>query len=316
LTDKADAEFVDLRKPWLERVTLCKQDITSDDLFKAIGQNGSDLSNKQRKDSQPEFKEIRQLTIEARARRWSPARDIPWNSIRALPPDIESSISQIFTTFLQFANTDLAILIKWLPKIDYAAQVEKSFLITTVFDTARRFEAFQHRAVVSGEDLAFTPTSHVCQYLLEIDSWLEALTSLSLLRGLFELTVFEYLSRHSYNVAERILYSNVIQDIARFESYGLVRVRDYNARNAHTKRNVCSIVEKGLKEFKLDLRVSSFRESLATIFAGGRGSKKANGLSIFNEMVQVHRERLQKTMTWLDMRISTTELLDQTDNTL
>ena len=316
MTDKIDPELVDLRKPRLDRVTLCKQGITSNDLFKVIDQCGSDLGNEQWNDSQPEFKEIRQLTLEARARRWSPARDIPWQSIRALPPDIESSINQICTTFLQFANTNLAILIKWLPKIDYVAQVEKSFLITTVFDTTRRFEAFQHRAVVSREDLAAIPTSHVCQYLLEIDNWLEALTSLSLLRGLFELTVFEYLSRHSYNVAERILYSNVIQDIARFESYGLVRVRDYNARNAHTKRNVCSIIEKGLKEFRLDLRVSSFRESLATIFAGGRGSKKANGLSIFNELVQVHIERLQKTMTWLGMRISTTELSDQTDNTL
>lgn len=307
---------MDLRKPRLDRLTLCKQGITSDDLFKAIDQCGSDFRNKKGNDSQPECKEIRQLTLEARARRWSPARDIPWQSIRALPPDIESSISQICTTFLQFASTDLAILIKWLPKIDYATQVEKSFLITAVFDAARRFEAFQHRAVVSGEDLASTPTSHVCQYLLEIDNWLEALTSLCLLRGLFELTVFEYLSRHSYNVAERILYSNVIQDIARFTSYGLVRVRDYNARNAHTKRNVSSIVENGLKEFRLDLSVSSFPESLATIFAGGRGSKKANGLSIFNELVQVHIERLQKTLTWLEMRISTTELFNQTDSTL
>lgn len=307
---------MDLRKPRLDRVTLCKQGITSDDLFKVIDRRGSDLGNEHWNDSQPEFKEIRQLTLEAKARRWSPARDIPWQSIRALPPDIESSINQICATFLQFANTDLAILIKCLPKIDCATQVEKSLLITTVFDTARRFEAFQHRAVVSGEDLASTPTSHVCQYLLEIDSWLETLTSLCLLRGLFELTVFEYLSRHSYNVAERILYSNVIQDIARFTSYGLVRVRDYNARNANTKRNVSSIIENGLKEFRLDLRVSSIRESLATIFAGGRGSKKSNGLSIFNEMVQVHIERLQKTLTWLDMRISTNELLDQTDNTL
>ncbi|MDE0094580.1 MAG: hypothetical protein OXO49_08785 [Gammaproteobacteria bacterium] len=316
MTDKTDPEFVDLRKPRLDRVTLCKQGITSNDLFKAIDQRGSDFGNENGNDSQPEFKEIRQLTLEARARRWSPARDIPWQSIRALPPDIESSINQICTTFLQFANTDLAILINWLPRIDHATRDEKSFLITTVFDAARRFEAFQYRAAVSGEDVALTPTSHVCQYLCEIESWLEALTSLCLIRGLFELTVFEYLSRHSYNVAERILYSNVIQDIARFASYGLVRVRDYNARNAHTKRSVSSIIEDGLKEFRLDLRVSSFCESLATIFAGGRGSKKSNGLSIFNEMVQIHIERLQKTLIWLDIGIRPTEFLNQTDRTL
>lgn len=306
---------MDLRKPWLERVTLCKQGMTSDDLFQAFDHSSSDLGNKQWIDSQSDITEIRQLATEAKARRWSPARDIPWKSIRALPPDIEGSISQICSTFSQFANTDLAILIEWLPKIDYATQAEKSFLIAIVFDATRRLEAFQYRAAVMGEDVASTRTSHVCQYLLEIDSWLETLTSVCLIRGLFELTVLEYLSRHSYNVAERILYSNVIQDIARFVSYGMFSTKHNCARDEQTMCDVSSIIEHGLTEFRLDLNVPSFRDSLATVFAGGRGSKKTNGLSIFNEMSQVHAERLQKTLIWLELRVRSTELLIQAGNT-
>lgn len=307
---------MDLRKSRLERVALCKQGKTADDLFQAFDQSSSDLGNKQWIDSQSDITEIRQLATEAKARRWSPARDIPWQSIRALPPDIEGSISQIFSTFSQFANTNLAILIKWLPRIDYATQAEKSFLITTVFDTARRLEAFQYRAGVSGEDSTSTPTSHVCQYLLEIDGWVETLSSTCLIRGLFELTVFEYLSRHSYNVAERILYSNIIQDIARFVSYGLLRSKANCAKDEQRTCDVSSIVEHGLEQFRLDLNLPSFRDSVATIFAGGRGSKKTNGLSIFNEMLQGHIERLQQTFDWLEMRIRSTEFLNEVDSRL
>lgn len=307
---------MDLRKPRLERVALCKQGMTADDLFQAFDHSSSDLGNKQWIDSQSDITEIRQLATEAKARRWSPARDIPWQSIRALPPDIEGSISQIFSTFSQFANTNLAILIKWLPRIDYGTQAEKSFLITTVFDTARRLEAFQYRAGVSGEEVTSTPTSHVCQYLLEIDGWVETLSSTCLIRGLFELTVFEYLSRHSYNVAERILYSNVIQDIARFVSYGLLRSKANFAKDEQRTGDVSSIVEHGLEKFRLDLNLPSFRDSVATIFAGGRGSKKTNGLSIFNEMLQTHIERLQQTFKWLEMRIRSTEFMNEVESRL
>ena len=251
---------------------------------------------------------LQQLCKEAITRRWSPSMDIPWSTVRDLPRDIECALCLVCTEFLQYANTDIALLVNRLQTINRLDSEESLFLATSVLDAARRCEAFRKRASMNAVGLGAPTRRRVCEYLREIDgSWTETIAGLSFIRGLFVLTICEYLARHAYNTAERILYSNVIQDVARLVCYSVDHIDTLYAAHARAKAKLSKNVDYGLGLLRIDIEEPTFRDSMVIIFAGARARGKANGISIYDDMIKEYTNRVQEFRTWLGVEPKTTE---------
>jgi hypothetical protein len=90
------------------------------------------------------------LYEEAVARQWSATRDIPWEKLEQLRPDLERALCQ-YLTFLttnEFLANDL--LGPMIAKINPTYMETKMFLATQVMDEARHSEVFRKRLLANG----------------------------------------------------------------------------------------------------------------------------------------------------------------------
>lgn len=90
------------------------------------------------------------LYEEACARQWSATRDIPWNELEEIDPELEKAYCQ-FLTFLtmgEFLATDL--LAEFLYKINSHFYEVKLFIATQAMDEARHTEVFRKRIFANG----------------------------------------------------------------------------------------------------------------------------------------------------------------------
>ena len=59
------------------------------------------------------------LYEEAIQRRWIPATDVPWNSLKPLSDDVERAVCQVCTELMQYANTEIEIITYWQDQMSY-----------------------------------------------------------------------------------------------------------------------------------------------------------------------------------------------------
>ena len=88
------------------------------------------------------------LYEEAIQRRWIPATDVPWDTLKPLPEDVERAVCQVCTELSQYANTEIEIITYWQDQMSYGYYEVKQFLATATFDCARIIEALRKRHVV------------------------------------------------------------------------------------------------------------------------------------------------------------------------
>lgn len=242
------------------------------------------------------------LYEEAIQRRWAPATDVPWDSVKQLPEDVEKSICQVCTVLSQYANIDIEIITSWQHQMAYGYHEVKQYLATASFDAARRLEAFRKRALINGGGLGLESPCQVNRLLLESrGGWSEALAGLTLTRGLFTLTMCRYLERHAYNEAERTIYTNVIQDLARLISYGLDHLKFAIAHDEEKRPSIVTTLAIGERMFSRDLRDPVLRESLAIIFGGGIAGAKREGMEGFYRMLDAWVAEYVEACNWLNI---------------
>ncbi len=243
-----------------------------------------------------------ELYEEAIQRRWAPATDVPWASIQALPDDVETAICQVCTEIAQYANVDIEVLTSWQHRMSYGYHEVKQFLATASLDAARRYEAFRKRALTNGGGLGLEPMDQVNRFLLESrGGWTETVAGIALVRGLFLSTMCEYLFRHSYNDAERALYSYVIQDVSRLIAYGVDHLRYCMARDDEKTSTIATMIAIGLGLMARDLRDPVLREALAIVFGGGIAGARREGMSVFFDFIEDFRERHVAMRRWLNL---------------
>ena len=243
-----------------------------------------------------------ELYEEAIQRRWAPATDVPWASIHPLPDDVEVAICQVCTEILQYANIDIEVLTNWQHRMSYGYHEVKQFLATASLDAARRYEALRKRALINGGGLGLEPTGQANRFLLESrGGWTETVAGLALIRALFVATMCEYLYKHSYNDAERMVYSFVIQDLARLLTYGVEHLKFSLAHDDERRGSVITMIAIGLGMFARDLRDPVLREALAIVFGGGIAGARKEGMSIFYDLIEDFRDRHLEMRRWLDL---------------
>ncbi len=250
-----------------------------------------------------------ELYEEAVQRRWSPATDVPWDSLSPLPDDVERAICQLCTEFMHYSSVEMEVLTSWLPKLSYGYHEVKQFLATASLDAGRRYEAFRKRALYNGGGLGLESKGQINRFLLEsTGGWSETAAGYSLIRGLFFLTTCEYLLQHSYNSAERTIYENVVQDVARLVSYCFDHLKYAFAANPLKKLSIEDMLTTGVIMLARDLKDPVLRESLAIVFAGGVSDAQKLGFPKYFDLVDEFRTRHLETRKWLGLSADVEQL--------
>ena len=210
------------------------------------------------------------LYEEAIQRRWIPATDIPWNTIEALPDDVETAMCQLLTELCQMASIEIEAIAQWLHQLAYGYYEIKVFLASQMYDNARHFEAFRKRALSNGGGLGLESPGQMNRMLLEsTGGWPETVLALHIMRGTFTMTLYRYGESIAHNPAEKVMFARCIQDKARHLAYGLEHLR-YAVSHTEGKDIVFSRLLGVIEDvFGRELDDPVLRESLAIIFGGG-----------------------------------------------
>ena len=242
------------------------------------------------------------LYEEAIQRRWVPATDVPWDSLAALPSDIEHSICQVCTELMQFANIDIEIITRWQYQMSYGYHEVKQYLATASFDAARRYEALRKRALSNGGGLGVEGPGQMNRMLLESSAgWTETVTAWVFSRGLFNLTICRFLERFAYNEAERTIYQYMTQDLSRLLSYGIEHLA-YALNTDRDKRGAIQIsLAIGDAFLSRDLRDPALREALAIIFGAGIAGVHKDGMDTFYSMLDTYVAEYLQLANWLKL---------------
>ena len=243
-----------------------------------------------------------ELYEEAIQRRWAPATDVNWGAIHTLPDDIERAICQVCTELCQYANIDIEVITSWQHQMAYGYHEVKQFLATTTLDATRRYEAFRKRALANNGGLGYEGPCQVNRLLLESrGGWTETVAGLTLTRGFFARTMLRYLNRFAYNEAERQIYQNVSQDLARLLKYGIEHLH-YALSQADEKRNsVITTLAIGLRMMQRDLGDPNLREALAVIFGGGVQGARGEGMYTFYDMLDSYADDFIAALEYLNL---------------
>ena len=94
-----------------------------------------------------------ELYEEAVARQWSSATDVPWQTLKPLPDDLERAECQLatFLTEVEFVAGDVPG--KWISQVTPDYYEPRMYLITQVIDEARHLDVFRKRALANGGGL-------------------------------------------------------------------------------------------------------------------------------------------------------------------
>jgi hypothetical protein len=231
------------------------------------------------------------LYEEAIQRRWIPATEVPWSTLKPLPEDIERAVCQVCTELTQYANTEIEIITYWQDQMSYGYYEVKQFLATATFDCARRIEALRKRALSNGGGLGVESRGTVNRMILETrGGWTEAVAYQYLLRGTYTLHVLRALHYAAHNDAERFIWAKCIEDEARHLTYGYDHLKYAVAHQAGEADILQTLLTLGEIMMGVELEESTLRPALAIILGGGveggRGIGMATYLHIAGDFVR------------------------------
>ncbi len=167
------------------------------------------------------------LYEEACARQWSATRDIPWDALKPLPPDLERAQCQIATLLTEVEMVASDFPAKWLWQMNQHFHEVKMFLCTQAMDEARHLEVFRKRALANGGGLmrCLTGTETFLKTILHAPTYIQGSFLMHVLGEGLVLDIFrggEFLAK---NKTEKEIYRLCIQDEARHVSYGTMHLK-------------------------------------------------------------------------------------------
>jgi hypothetical protein len=226
------------------------------------------------------------LYEEAIQRRWIPATDVPWQTLKPLPEDVERSVCQACTELSQYANTEIEIITYWQDQMSYGYYEVKQFLATATFDCTRFIEALRKRALANGGGLGVESRGLVNRMILESrGGWTESVAYLYLLRGTFTMQVLIGLLHAAHNDAERFIYGKYIEDHARHLTYGYDHLKYAVTHQAGSGDIMQTLLTLGEIMMAAELEESALKPALAIIFGGGIAGGRTIGMQTYLHLV-------------------------------
>jgi len=226
------------------------------------------------------------LYEEAIQRRWIPATEVPWETLKPLPEDVERAMCQVCTELMQYANTEIEIITYWQDQMSYGYYEVKQFLATATFDCARMIEALRKRALGNGGGLGVEGRGLVNRMILESrGGWTESAVYLYLVRGTFTMHVLRGLLNAAHNDAERMIFAKAIEDQARHLTYGYDHIRYAIAHNAAEADIVQTLLMLGEVMMGAELEETTMKPALAIVFGGGIAGGRTVGMETYLHLV-------------------------------
>lgn len=174
------------------------------------------------------------LYEEAKARRWAPAVDIAWESVKqsAQPSEVETATAQLATFFEELALGVMEFPSRWVSVINQEFIELKSFLCAQMIDRARHVEVFRKRALAGGQGLkrASRTAEQALKEILFADSYAEGSVGCNLLLASLELALLRHAGAVTRSSVDARIYRLVGQDVARALAYGTDALR-YHVSN-------------------------------------------------------------------------------------
>ncbi len=167
------------------------------------------------------------LYEEAVSRQWSATRDIPWNELQELDPDVEHAMCQLATFLSEVEMVASDFPAKWMWRINHDFLEAKMFLCTQIMDEARHSEVFRKRALSNGGGLgkASPVGEEFLKLVLDAKNYDEGSALMHLLGEGLVLSVFRAGELIAPTHVEKKIFRLCMQDEARHVAYGTMHLR-------------------------------------------------------------------------------------------
>ncbi|MGI8927735.1 MAG: ferritin-like domain-containing protein [Tepidiformaceae bacterium] len=163
------------------------------------------------------------LYEEAQQRQWSSAVDIPWETIKELPDDLEMAMCTLctFLTQVEFIAGDLpGRFMEQVHPDHFEAQL---FLGTQLMDEGRHLDVFRKRILVNGGGMSDAGFGAI--NLLAVDDFTEMTALLHLFGEGFVQTLFRMGELIAQNEAEKKIFRLAAQDESRHLAFGVTHLK-------------------------------------------------------------------------------------------
>jgi len=230
--------------------------------------------------------EAAQLYAQAAAAQWDAARDIPWATVRALPPALERAVAQLFTFLAENELSALYVPSRFVARLHPAYLATAQFLASQLADEARHIDAFLKRAGTPGLSTVTTRRSLLTLYQLE--DFTEASFLLSVLgEGTF-LDLLRFVERHAPDEATAELAKRARTDEARHVHFGIAHVRHALAADPTLFSRLEAAVRRRAASLPASGAVPAPIQDALTIYAarGDDPPSVARGHEAFRELVE------------------------------
>ncbi|HUP64755.1 MAG TPA: ferritin-like domain-containing protein [Thermoanaerobaculia bacterium] len=171
--------------------------------------------------------DVARLYDQAVAAQWDANRDIPWQNVRELSPELERAVGQIMTFLAENELSALYLPSRFIAQIHPAFAEVAMFLASQLSDEARHIDVFLKRARIGGGGLGISSvtTSRSLLSLLETRDFTEAAFLLSVLgEGTF-LDLLTFVETFAPDEATEEVARRTRADESRHVHFGLSHVR-------------------------------------------------------------------------------------------
>jgi TusA-related sulfurtransferase len=246
-------------------------------------------------------KELGTIYKQAVAGQWSGARDIPWNDLPKLAPEVEAAVAQIMTFLTENEFAALYVPARFIPRIHPHYREVIEVMAMQIVDEARHGEVFTRRAEVGGAGLGTTAASGQLSLktLLEEPDFTTATFLLCVMgEGTF-LTLLKFIAESAPDPVTAMIALLAHRDEARHVAFGIEHLRYVFEREPEKKTTMAAAVERRSRMLASISGLSPDVHDSLVIMAGGgiaipqirAGAQRVSELH--REMDRARRERLQ-----------------------
>jgi hypothetical protein len=211
------------------------------------------------------------LYEEAVQRQWSSATDVPWETLKPLPDDLERAMCQLctFLTEVEFIAGDAPGM--WLPEVNSEYHEIKLFLMTQIMDEARHLDVFRKRALANGGGLLSAGPGLGLRTIIESKNYSEMSALMHVLAEGFIQSVFRMGEFIAQNEAEKRIFRLCAQDESRHVAYGVMHLKYLGENEPERREEVHYYLDRAEGVFSFDdsPAAADLSEALAVLMGGG-----------------------------------------------
>jgi TusA-related sulfurtransferase len=238
------------------------------------------------------------LADRAARAQWDATRDVPWEAVGGLRPDVERGVAQVMTYIAQNEYAAYYVPARYLGQVNPEYVEVLMWLASHVHDEARHVEVFTKRALAGGQrSYALAATELSLQTLLsERDFGAAALLLNVLGEGTF-LDLLSFVAQQAPDAATATAARLAHQDERRHVQFGIAHVRHRLAHDPDERqRLVAAVEERAAKLVSLDGLSPLVGESLVLMVA--RSAQPADigdaGLAVRELLGRMNRNRVRR----------------------